>query len=44
MKQPFPGLTGPFTWDEKGERIGSPMSAFEVQADGSYKTVYPEAK
>ena len=41
MKQPFAGLTGPFTWDDKGERIGSPMSAFEVQADGSYKTVYP---
>jgi len=41
MKQPFPGLTGPFTWDDKGERIGSPMSAFEVQADGSYKTIYP---
>src|SRR5690606_8156705 len=41
MKQPFPGLTGPFTWDDKGERIGSPMSAFEVQADGSYKTFRP---
>ncbi len=44
MKQPFNGLTGPFTWDDKGERIGSPMSAFEVQAGGGYKTIYPEAK
>src|SRR5690606_20647540 len=41
LKQPFGGLTGPFTWDEKGERIGSLMSAFEVQANGSYKTIYP---
>lgn len=41
MKEPFPGLTGPFTWDDKGERIGSPMSAFEIQADGKYKTIYP---
>ncbi len=41
MKEPFTGVTGPFTWDAKGERIGSPMSAFEVQADGSYKTIYP---
>lgn len=44
MKKPFDGLTGPFTWDAKGERIGSPMSAFEVQAGGGYKTIYPEAK
>lgn len=41
LKQPFGGLTGPFTWDDKGERIGSLMSAFEVQANGSYKTIYP---
>lgn len=44
MKKPFDGLTGPFTWDARGERIGSPMSAFEVQANGSYKTIYPVAK
>ncbi|WP_298017481.1 branched-chain amino acid ABC transporter substrate-binding protein [uncultured Castellaniella sp.] len=44
MKQPFNGLTGPFTWDAKGERIGSPMSAFEVQAGGGYKTIYPVEK
>ncbi|MBV2182635.1 MAG: branched-chain amino acid ABC transporter substrate-binding protein [Castellaniella sp.] len=44
MKKPFDGLTGPFTWDAKGERIGSPMSAFEVQAGGGYKTIYPEPK
>lgn len=41
MKKPFDGVTGPFKWDAHGERVGSPMSAFEVQADGSYKTVYP---
>ncbi|HEX7387103.1 MAG TPA: branched-chain amino acid ABC transporter substrate-binding protein [Castellaniella sp.] len=41
MKQPFAGVTGPFKWDAKGERIGSPMSAFEVEADGNYKTIYP---
>jgi branched-chain amino acid transport system substrate-binding protein len=37
----YNGLTGPFTWDKTGERIGSPFTAFEVQADGTYKTVYP---
>ena len=37
----FNGLTGPFTWNQNGERVGSPMTAFEVQADGSYKTIYP---
>ena len=37
----YKGLTGPFTWDAKGERVGSPFTAFEVEADGSYKTVYP---
>ncbi|MGB6240974.1 MAG: branched-chain amino acid ABC transporter substrate-binding protein [Castellaniella sp.] len=41
LKEPFGGLTGPFTWDDKGERIGSLMSAFEVQAGGGYKTIYP---
>jgi branched-chain amino acid transport system substrate-binding protein len=41
MKEPFAGVTGPFKWDAKGERIGSPMSAFEVEANGSYKTIYP---
>ncbi|HEU0231619.1 MAG TPA: branched-chain amino acid ABC transporter substrate-binding protein [Burkholderiaceae bacterium] len=41
LKKPFDGVTGPFKWDAHGERVGSPMSAFEVQADGSYKTVYP---
>ena len=39
----YKGLTGPFTWDAKGERVGSPFTAFEVEADGSYKTVYPTA-
>lgn len=37
----YNGLTGPFTWSATGERMGSPMTAFEVEADGTYKTVYP---
>lgn len=41
MPQKFAGMTGSFTWSNTGERLGSPMTAFEVQADGSYKTVYP---
>ncbi len=42
LKKPFDGLTGPFKWNKVGERVGSPMTAFEIQADGSYKTVYPK--
>lgn len=37
----FPGLTGTFSWNEHGERTGSPFVAFEVQADGGYKILYP---
>lgn len=37
----FQGLTGTFSWNDKGERIGSPFVAFEVEADGSYKILYP---
>ncbi len=37
----FQGLTGAFSWNDKGERLGSPFTAFEVQSDGSYKIVYP---
>jgi len=37
----FQGLTGTFSWDANGERIGSPFTAFEIQADGSYKIIYP---
>ncbi len=37
----FEGLTGQFSWDAKGERIGSPFVAFDVTADGSYKIIYP---
>lgn len=39
----FQGLTGEFSWDAKGERIGSPFVAFDIAADGSYKIVYPPA-
>ncbi len=38
----FQGLTGPFRWSGRGERIGSPFVAFEVQADGSDKILYPK--
>jgi branched-chain amino acid transport system substrate-binding protein len=37
----FQGLTGTFSWNNKGERIGSPFVAFSVEADGSYKILYP---
>ena len=37
----FQGLTGTFSWNEHGQRLGSPFTAFEVQADGTYKIVYP---
>ncbi len=37
----FQGLTGTFSWDAKGERIGSPFVAFDIAADGSYKIIYP---
>ena len=40
----FDGLTGSFSWNDKGKRIGSPFVAFEVQNDGSYKIVYPKVK
>ncbi len=40
----FQGLTGPFHWNKRGERIGSPFVAFAVQADGTYKILYPEQK
>ncbi|HET9146802.1 MAG TPA: branched-chain amino acid ABC transporter substrate-binding protein [Acetobacteraceae bacterium] len=39
----FQGLTGTFSWNGKGERLGSPFTAFEVQPNGSYKIVYPAA-
>lgn len=38
----FQGLTGTFSWNEKGERIGSPFVAFAVEADGGYKILYPK--
>lgn len=40
----FPGITGPISFSKTGERIGSAFQAFEVQADGSYKTVYPNTQ
>jgi branched-chain amino acid transport system substrate-binding protein len=37
----FQGLTGTFSWNEHGQRLGSPFTAFEVQPNGTYKIVYP---
>ena len=36
----FPGITGPLGFDKNGERLGSAFQAFEIQPDGSYKTIY----
>lgn len=38
----FPGFTGPLGFDEQGERLGSAFQAFEIQADNTYKTIYPK--
>jgi branched-chain amino acid transport system substrate-binding protein len=40
----FQGLTGTFSWNDQGERIGSPFVAFAVEADGGYKILYPTPK
>lgn len=37
----FKGLTGTFSWNHDGERVGSPFVALQVQADGSFKVLYP---
>jgi len=36
----FDGLTGPIGFNKNGERLGSAFQAFEIQPDGSYKTVW----
>ena len=36
----FPGLTGPVTFADNGERIGGGYMAYEVQANGAYKIVF----
>ncbi len=36
----FPGITGPVTFREDGERIGGGYMTYEIQADKSYKIVY----
>lgn len=37
----FPGITGPVTFREDGERVGAGYMTYEVQADNKYKIVYP---
>ena len=36
----FPGITGPVTFRDDGERIGGGYMAYEIQGDNSYKIVY----
>ncbi|AXX87202.1 branched-chain amino acid ABC transporter substrate-binding protein [Malaciobacter marinus] len=35
----FPGITGPVTFREDGERIGAKFIVYEIQKDGSYKVL-----
>lgn len=35
----FPGITGPVTFREDGERINTKFNVYEVQADNSYKII-----
>ncbi|PHO10906.1 branched chain amino acid ABC transporter substrate-binding protein [Malaciobacter canalis] len=35
----FPGITGPVTFREDGERIGAEFMVYEIQKDGSYKVL-----
>lgn len=37
----FEGVTGTFSWNNVGERVGSPFVALQVQPDGSFKVLYP---
>ena len=37
----FPGITGPVTFREDGERVGAGYMTYEVQADNKYKIIYP---
>ncbi len=35
----FPGITGPVSFDEKGERVNTKFNVYEIQADNSYKII-----
>jgi branched-chain amino acid transport system substrate-binding protein len=35
----FPGITGPVSFDERGERINTKFNVYEVQEDFSYKII-----
>lgn len=37
----FPGMTGRIGFNSFGDRTGGLLNAFRIEADGSYKTVYP---
>ncbi len=36
----YPGITGPISFAEDGNRIGSGYMAYRIEADGSYKIVF----
>ena len=40
----YPGITGPISFAQDGNRVGSAHNAYEIQADNTYKTVYPVVK
>ena len=35
----FPGITGPVSFDERGERVNTKFNVYEIQADNSYKII-----
>ncbi len=38
----YPGITGPISFAEDGNRVGSGYMTYEIQADNSYKIVYKQ--
>ncbi len=35
----FPGITGPVSFREDGERINTKFNVYEIQANGKYKII-----
>jgi len=35
----FPGITGPVSFDERGERVNTKFNVYEIQSDFSYKII-----
>jgi len=36
----FPGITGPVSFREDGERVNTKFNVYEIQGDKSYKIIY----